>query len=239
MSKLKLCLILLSSSIANCITHQKAFDIGKQGYAYGHNLVFMAVARNMMLKQSSINQFNRISTAWLDVSKSPVILSVPENPKIEITDAWANAVTFPKGFKTYAFVGTCWSGDLPKSFKQIILPTNNAYIKIETHVDEYKISTWKSSFDIDDPCCVNELVEPEKQVKVMDAKTFFGIFAHELKNNPPIKKDSKILDKLKQVGFEVGKDFDTGKLSTEIFTSLENGMKQARKEMHDTTNFIK
>ena len=205
-------MFLLTTSTINCITHQEVFDIGKQGYTYGYNLVFMAVARNVMLKQSSINQFNRISTAWLDVSKSPVILSVPENPKVEIIDAWTNKVPFPKGSKTYAFVGRSWNGDLSKSFKQIILPTNNAYIKIDI---------------------------PKQQVKNMDAKTFFTIFSHELKNNPPRKKDSKILDKLKQVGIEVGKDFDASKLSTEMFASLDLGIKQARKEMHEPTNFIK
>ncbi|HLY69865.1 MAG TPA: DUF1254 domain-containing protein [Puia sp.] len=200
----------------------------------------MAVARRMMLKQSSINQFNRISTAWLDVSKSPVILSVPENPKVEIIDAWTNAVAFPNGAGTYAFVSTTWAGDLPKGFKQITLPTNNAYIKIASHVDEYKLSTWKNSFDIDEPCCdVNEFMTPEDQVKKMDAKTFFGMFAQELKKNPPIKKYSKILGKLKKIGMEVEKDFDTNKLSTVMLASLDRGMQQARKEKHDTTNFIK
>jgi len=38
---------------------------------------------------------------------------------------------------------------------------------------------------------------------------------------------------------EVEKDFDTNKLSTVMLASLDRGMQQARKEKHDTTNFIK
>jgi hypothetical protein len=241
MQKLKPYLMfLLSTSITNCITHQEAFDIGNKSYAYAYPLMFMSVARNIMLKQSSINQFNRISTAWLDVSKSPVILSVPENPKVEITDTWMNTVLFPAGSKTYAFVEKNWQSDLPKAFKKIIAPTNNLYLKIAGNADEYRLSTWKNSFDIDEPCwSVSEFIAPEKQIKNMDAKTFFGMFAHELKNNPPQKINSKILKQLKKIGFEIGKDFDARKLPMEILKSLELGMEQARKEMHDQSNLIK
>jgi len=61
----------------------------------------------------------------------------------------------------------------------------------------------------------------------MDAATFFGTLAELMKTNPPHDADVPLLNRLKAIGIEAGKEFDAGKLAPAILTGLERAAKNS------------
>jgi hypothetical protein len=84
------------------------------------------------------------SQAWLDLSKGPVILSVPDTRGryylIELLDAWTNVAaslgkrTTGTGKGDFAIVGPHWKGPLPGGMSEVQSPTDLAWLiaRIET-----------------------------------------------------------------------------------------------------------
>ena len=78
------------------------------------------------------------STAWLDLSGGPMILSVPDMGKRDhemmMMDAWTNVFASPgtrttgNGKGDFAIVGPGWSGQLPPNIKEIKSPTNMLWL---------------------------------------------------------------------------------------------------------------
>jgi hypothetical protein len=138
-------------------------------YVFAYPLVLMSVARDAAvgtaLGQAPLNTLrhaqalppvgaaNRLtpsvdtidSTAWLDVSGQPVIVSLPDSHNRYVDaralDMWTNvlwsttgAQTGPRvtGIKaqTIAFVPAGWSGDLPKDAKRVDVPTRFVWLDI-------------------------------------------------------------------------------------------------------------
>jgi hypothetical protein len=78
------------------------------------------------------------SWAWLDLSKEPMVLSVPDTHRryymMPMLDAWTNVFASP-GTRTtgnkaghFAVTGPGWKGALPKEVKAIKAPTNTVWI---------------------------------------------------------------------------------------------------------------
>ena len=78
------------------------------------------------------------STAWLDLSKGPVVLSVPDTRGryylMQLVDGWTNVVT-SIGKRTtgtrradFAIVGPDWRGTLPDGMQEIRSPTAMAWL---------------------------------------------------------------------------------------------------------------
>ena len=55
---------------------------------------------------------------------------------------------------------------------------------------------------------VDTKTPPLVQVQKMDAGAFFGRLARLMKDNPPAPADAPMVEKLKTLGIEPGKDFD-------------------------------
>ncbi len=129
---------------------QTALDAGVEAYVYGYPLVTMEVTRRVMTNvvtpdgsHAPMGQFAHMRTyptaafqdvtapnadtlysvAWLDLSREPCILSVPEERGryflMPMLDGWTNVVVAP-GTRTtgtnaqrYAIVGPGWKGRLP------------------------------------------------------------------------------------------------------------------------------
>lgn len=134
-------------------------------FTYGYPLVLMDVTREVMTARTPANSFGHkrafpdstftdvvspnadtlYSTAWVDLSKEPVILSVPDTGGryylMPMLDAWTNVFASPgkrtTGTKrgTYAIVGPDWQGTLPKGVKEIRSPTAMAWLigRIQTN----------------------------------------------------------------------------------------------------------
>jgi len=85
------------------------------------------------------------SSAWLDLGKEPVVLTVPDMHGryyvVALTDGWANVFssigkrTIGSGKQEYAIVGPHWKGTLPKDISAIKSPTDMVWVlgRIDAH----------------------------------------------------------------------------------------------------------
>jgi hypothetical protein len=127
-------------------------------YVYAYPLVLMDKMREIMTAKGPTNTFAHkrkvpdagftdiaspnadalYSTAWLDLSKGPVVLSVPDTRGryylMQLVDGWTNVVT-SIGKRTtgtrradFAIVGPDWRGTLPDGMREIRSPTAMAWL---------------------------------------------------------------------------------------------------------------
>jgi len=135
---------------------REAEAIATLGYLYGYPLVLMDLTRAVM--STTANQFDHIETfpdptmkdvvspnvdtlyssAWLDLRKEPIVLSVPDTGKryyaMQILDAWTNVIASP-GTRTtgnakgaFAIIGPRWQGELPTTVRGILAPTDTLWV---------------------------------------------------------------------------------------------------------------
>lgn len=134
-------------------------------FTYGYPLVLMDVTREVMTAKTPVNTFNHsrafpdatyttvvspnadtlYSTAWVDVSREPVVLSVPDTSGryyvMQMLDAWTNVFASPGKRTTgtrrgaFAIVGPDWEGTLPKGVTEIRAPTSMVWLigRIQTN----------------------------------------------------------------------------------------------------------
>ena len=137
---------------AGAITPEEAAAIGVEAYVFGYPLVTMDMTRRVMTNvalpegmRAPMGQFVRMRTypyasnpgvtapnadtlytaAWLDVSKEPWVLSVPDTPGryclFPMLDGWTEVFQVPgkrtTGTKAqkYAITGPGWKGTLPQA----------------------------------------------------------------------------------------------------------------------------
>src|SRR5208282_3475104 len=129
------------------------------------------------------------ATAWADLDKEPLVLSVPDTNGryyvIALFDMWSNV---------FASIGKRTTG------------TNAA------------------NFLIAVPAGVDTKTPPLAQVQKMDAGAYFGRLARLMKDNPPAAADAAMIEKLKTVGIEPGKDFDIAKLDPDNAKGMQRAM---------------
>ncbi len=127
-------------------------------FVFGYPLVLMSVTRDVMTAKTPINTFAHdrslpepgagretdangdvlFSRAWLDVSKEPVVLSVPDFHGryylIALIDAWTDVFTsigtrtIGTGKQNYAIVGPGWKGKLPDNVSEIRSPSGMVWM---------------------------------------------------------------------------------------------------------------
>ena len=141
--------------------------VAKEAYIYGYPLVTMFMTERVETNVASpqkngrapLNQFGSLfeyptaafkdvvapnvntlySAAWLDLSKEPIIVHMPETQGryyvMEILDFWTNVIASPgqrtTGTKaqTIALVGPVWKGELPAGIGHVYRsPTNTVWI---------------------------------------------------------------------------------------------------------------
>lgn len=146
--------------------------VAEEAYIFGYPLVLMDVTEKVMSnvtkpmgKAAPVNQFGHIrefpnpefkevvrpnadtlySIAWLDLSKEPLILYLPDTRGryylMPMLDAWTNVFASPgkrtTGTKegSFAIVGPGWQGALPEGVKKIQSPTNMVFIAGRTQTN--------------------------------------------------------------------------------------------------------
>ncbi len=169
------------------------------------------------------------SSAWLDLSKEPIVLSVPDTRGryylMPMIDAWTNIFASPgkrtTGTKAghFAITGPGWSGTLPKGVQELKSPTNMVWIIGRTQTngpkdyaavhaiqDGYKLvplSAFGKPYTAPkgevDPA-VDMKTPPVEQLKKMTTEAFLGRLAALLKANPPPASEAPVLAKLAKIG---------------------------------------
>jgi len=267
------------------VTEEEAHAIGVDAYLYFYPLVTMEITRRQLTNQEPgpgslggpMNRFANIpafpsadmkavvrpnfdtlySSGWLDLTKEPVVVSVPDTGGryylLPMLDMWTDVFASP-GWRTtgtaadnFLVTPPGWTGTVPPNFTHIDAPTPYVWIIGRTKTDGpadydavhkiqagYKItplSQWgKESVPPEvkiDPS-VDMKTPPKKQVDTMPADKYLALAAEILKLQPPHITDQPIIARLKRVGLEVGKSFDLNAADPAVKKGLESAPADAQ-----------
>ncbi|MCE9566982.1 MAG: DUF1254 domain-containing protein [Planctomycetes bacterium] len=262
---------------AEGLTEAEATQIATDAYIYGYPLVTMEYTRRVMTNvaepkdnHAPMGQFYKArvypdakfrdvtapnadtlySTAWLDLTKEPSTLSLPDMGDryflMPMLDAWTNVFEVPgtrttgNKAQTYAITGPGWKGELPAGVKELKSPTNMVWILGRTYCtgtpEDYKachavmdkydlrpLSTYGKEYK-----AVAGKVDPaidmktavREQVGKLDTTAYFKLVAALMKDNPPASDDAPIITKLAKIGIAPGKEFDSAKLAPVVAKAI-------------------
>jgi len=200
------------------------------------------------------------SSAFLDLTKQPVVVSVPDTGGryylLPMLDVWTDVFASP-GWRTtgtdaadYLVTPPGWTGTVPSGMTRISAPTPYVWIigraktdgpqdydavhKIQAGYKITPLSDWgKPAKPVEakvDPT-VDMKTPPKVQVDTMPAGKYFAYAAELLKMNPPRITDEPIIARMKRIGIEPGKSFDPDKLEPAVRDALRSVPEQAQKLM--------
>ena len=277
-----------SASTAGKLTDKEAQEIAVDAYIFGYPLVTMEMTRRVMTNveepsgtRAPQGQFCNMrtypdasfrdvtapnadtlySSAWLDVSKEPWVLSLPDEGDryflFPMLDAWTTVFQVPgkrtAGDKahTYAITGPKWSGKLPEGVIEYKSPTAIVWILGRTYCtgtpEDYKavhalqnqttlipLSSYGKEYELP-----KGKIDPEidmktavrDQVDKLDAAAYFKLMAALMKDNPPAEADTPMVAKMAKIGIVPGEEFDPKKLGTEAAKGLDSAPQLALKKI--------
>jgi len=248
----------------------------KDAYIFGLPLVLMDITRRQMTHAGNPiaapeNSFRSLSffpdasfrdvvrpnadtyytSTWLNLSKEPVVLSVPNTHgryyMMPMLDAYTNVFASPGKRTTgteagnFLITGPQWSGTVPANMKQIKAPTNMVWIIGRTQVNskedgaevvvpiqkQYKLnplSAWGKSYTV--PPLVSDSTVPKGApndiVKAMPIDEFFNYVDRLMVDNPPAAADQSAMEKFSTIGVKPGGRFSLDSFSTTAQTALKN-----------------
>ncbi len=253
----------------NAAKEVEAREIAIDAYMYAYPMVTMEVTRRVMTNvekaegsKAPMGQFARLRTypavddhsvtapnadtlytlTWLDVSKEPWILSIPDMKDrfylFPMLDMWTNVFEDPgkrtTGTKAqkYAITGPGWSGTLPAGVTEYKSPTGMVWVlgriyasgtpedykavhALQDQVTAVPLSAYGKPYTPPAgkvDAAIDMKKEPRDQVNAMDGASYFKLFAELLKTNPPSAEDAPMVAKLAKIGIVPGQDFDAAKL---------------------------
>jgi hypothetical protein len=239
------------------VTEEEAHAIGVDAYLFFYSLLSMDVTRKQLTNQEPkpggiggpMNSFANVgafpaadlrvvvrpnfdtlySSGWLDLTREPMIVSVPDTGGryylLPMLDMWTDVFASP-GWRTtgtqarnFLVTPPGWTGAVPDGFTQIKAPTPYVWIIGRTKTDGpadydavhkiqagYKItplSQWGKPYEPlqahIDPS-IDMKTPPKVQVDTMKAGPFFAYAAELLKLHPPHFTDQPILARLERMG---------------------------------------
>jgi hypothetical protein len=262
------------------VTEDEANQIAEEAYIYGYPLVTMEMTRRVMTNAATVqglrgpmgqfvnareypsaayrdvtapNADTLYSSAWLDVSKEPYVLSIPDEGDryylIPMLSGWTDVFQVPgkrtTGDKaqTYAITGPHWKGDLPAGVKELNSPTGMVWTLGRTYCtgtpedykavhaiqDKYKLVPLSAYGKYYTPRAgkidpsIDMKTPVREQVNKMKASDYFKLLATLMKDNPPASEDAAMVAKLSKIGIVPGKDFDISKFGS----ATQNGLDRA------------
>lgn len=281
-----ICVLAVLAGPVSARSNDRTLENAIRAYVYAYPMVLMEITRRSMTNvdaagqmKGPMNEFVHVrafpdpsmrdvvrpnadtlySTAWVDVSDGPVVLSIADTGgryfMLPILDMWTDVVASPGGRttgtqdQTFALVGPDWRGRLPKGVERIRLPTNVAWIigrtkcngpsdyetvhRIQDGYDLIPLKDWGKKRSRKDVPSVNPAWDmktpPPVQVAEMSAREFFELFAKLLQNHPPHESDWNILAQLKRIGISPGGAFEFSQLSPAQRKALEDAVPVAKK----------
>jgi len=269
------------------ITEAEARGIALDAYLYFYPLVTMDLTRKQLINAKPgsgmggpANKFDNIpafptaemrtvvrpnfdtlySSAWVDLTREPMVISVPDTGGryylLPMLDMWTDVFASP-GWRTtgtkaanFLLVPPGWNGKVLSGFTRIDAPTPYVWIIGRTKTDGptdyeavhaiqkgYKItplSGWGKP-----PVQVKQVIDPtvdlktppKTQVDTMQGVKFFAYAAELLKLHPPHITDEPIVARMKRIGIERGKSFDAARLDAGVQKAIEDAPAAAQKLM--------
>ena len=278
-----------AAKAAEAATKEKeALETGIEAYVYGYPLVTMEMTRRVMTNvvkpegtRAPMGQFVRMrqyptaayrdvtapnadtlyTTTWLDVSKEPWVLSIPDMKDryflFPMLSGWTDVFQVPgkrtTGTKAqkYAITGPGWTGTLPEGVTEYKSPTGMVWILgriycTGTPEDYRAVHALQDKFSVVQLSAYGKPYTPpegkvdpnqdmktpvREQVNAMDAPAYFKLLAELLKTNPPAEADGPMVAKLAKIGIVPGQDFDVNKLDPTVTKALPGIPKAAQEKI--------
>jgi hypothetical protein len=249
---------------------EQARELAREAYYYAYPLVLMDVTMRQATNvptaaaapmRAPVNQFAHFreypkadardvvrfnfdtlySFAWLDLTREPVVVSVPDSGGryylVPMLDMWSDVFAVP-GTRTtggkagqFALLPPGWKGELPAGVEPVKAPTPVVWVMGRTQMngpadyaavhkvqDGYTLtplSAWGKGAAPPKASPVDPTVDaktpPVKQVNGMDGVAFFARFAALLKTHPPHANDYPILYRMRGSGSNRGRTSTPGR----------------------------
>jgi hypothetical protein len=259
------------------ITGDEARQIAEDAYVFGYPLITMEMTRRVMTNtveprgtHAPMGQFVRMraypdakfrevtapnadtlySTAWVDLTREPYVLSLPDLGDryflMPMLSGWTDVFAVPgkrtTGTKaqTYAITGPSWKGTLPSGLTELKSPTNLVWILGRTYstgtpedyevvhalMDRYTLVPLSAHGKPYTPGAgrmdadVDMKTAVREQVNSLDAEAYFALLARLMKANPPAAADAPMVAKLARIGIVPGNDFDIDRLDPAVKKGL-------------------
>jgi len=269
----------------NAAKEVEARELAIEAYMYAYPMVTMEVTRRVMTNvekaegsKAPMGQFARLRTypavddhsvtapnadtlytlTWLDVSKEPWIVSIPDMKDrfylFPMLDMWTNVFQDPgkrtTGTKAqkYAITGPGWSGTLPAGVTEYKSPTGMVWVlgriyasgtpedykavhALQDQVSAVPLSAYGKPYTPPAgkvDAAIDMKKEPRDQVNALDGAAYFKLFAELLKANPPSAEDAPMVAKLAKIGIVPGQDFDAAKLDPAVAKGIAAAPKPAQ-----------
>jgi hypothetical protein len=273
------------SKVALDAKELEAFETAKDAYIYAYPLMTVEFTRRVTtnvvapegtkgpmgqlikLRTYPDAKFNAVTapnadtlytTSFLDVSKEPWVLSIPDlkgrYALFPMLDGWTDVFQVPgkrttgTGAQTYAITGPGWSGTLPAGVTEYKSPTGMVWLlgriyctgtpedykavhAIQDAITVVPLSSYGKPY-APPPGTVDPSIDTKTavrdQVNAMDGASYFKLFAQLLKTNPPTADDAPLVSKLAKIGIVPGQDFDPSKLESGVAAGIAKAPKPAQ-----------
>ena len=263
----------------------EARDTAIDAYIYAYPLVTMELTRRVMTNvaapqgtRAPMGEFVRMreypsakfrdvtapnadtlyTTTWLDVTREPWIVSIPDmNGRFflfPMLDGWTNVFQVPGKRTTgtaaqkYAITGPGWKGTLPKGVTEYKAPTGIVWILGRIYCtgtpEDYKaVHALQDQVSVVPLSAYGKPYKPaagkadpsidmktavREQVNALDGAAYFKLFAELLKTNPPAAEDAPMVAKLAKLGIVPGQSFDASKLDPAVAKGIGEAPKPAQ-----------
>lgn len=263
-------------------------EIGIDAYIFGYPLVTMEMTRRRTTNVTAVEdarapmgQFAHMrrfpaaadrdvpganvdtlySTAWLDLSREPYVLTLPDEAgryfMMSILSGWTDVFAVP-GTRTtgtraqaYLLTGPGWKGAVPAGLTEYKSPTNLVWIFGQTYcsgtAEDYRaVHAIQDQYSLvpltfygkpytppagDVDPTVDAKVSVGRQVNGMDAPTYFRTLAALLNDNPPSKADSLVVEEMGKIGLVPGQEWNMTKLDPVVAKGLQDVPRAAQAKM--------
>jgi hypothetical protein len=200
------------------------------------------------------------SSAFLDLSKEPLVMSVPDTHGryylLPLMDAWTNVFATP-GTRTrgntaanIVIAGPDWTGSAPAGMEVLKSPTNMVWLLGRTQTngpedysavhavqDGYKLTPLSQLGHAFAPPSAavdpnyDAKTPPIEKLKAMSSAQYFESLARLLKENPPPAADAPVIAKLARIGIVAGKPFDPSQLDPAVSKELDRAVSLALQKL--------
>ena len=267
---------------------KEAMEIAIDAYVYGYPLVTMEYTRRVSTNvekpegtKAPQGQFAKLRTypdasfktvtapnadtlytvVWLDVSKEPWVVSIPDlkgrYALFPMLDGWTDVFEVPGKRTTgtaaqkYAITGPGWSGTLPAGVKEYKSPTGMVWLlgriyctgtpedykavhALQDQMSAVPLSAYGKPYTLAAGTvdpAIDMKTAVREQVEKLDGAAYFKLLAELLKTNPPTPDDAPIVAKLAKLGVVPGQDFDSAKVDPAVAKGIAAAPKPAQEKI--------
>jgi hypothetical protein len=254
-------------------------EVAANAYLYAYPLILMELTRRIatnvadtrQFSKAPMNQFANVpafpdatytdivrpnqdtlySLMWFDVSKEPLLISVPDSGGryylLPMLDMWTDVFqstgkrTTRTSAQLLAIAEPRWQGRLPAGAMLVHSPTAIGWIigrtqtngkadydvvhKFQNGLIVTPLSRWGKSY-VPPAGRIHAdwdmKTPPVDQVEKLSPAAYFSLFTELTRLNPPHANDYPILDQLRRIGIEPGKPFAFDKASPEVQRALSD-----------------